>query len=63
MGELLYIFGYLGVTPPEFFDDEIPEPQLAQRLYRLTQHISEEDLIVLINIAECLNAKIASVTL
>ena len=57
MGEFLYICEYLGVTPREFFDDEMPEPQLVQRLYRLTQNMSEEDLTVLINTAERLNAK------
>ena len=31
MGEFLYICEYLGVTPREFFDDEMPAPQLGQR--------------------------------
>lgn len=57
MSEFLYICEYLGVTPKEFFDEEIPEPQLAQRLYRLTQNMPEKDLQVLINTAERLNEK------
>ncbi|MBQ3084523.1 MAG: helix-turn-helix transcriptional regulator [Clostridia bacterium] len=55
LGEFLYICEYLGVTPKEFFDEEIKEPQLAQRLYRLTCNMSKEDLEVLINTAERLN--------
>ena len=57
MSEFLYICEYLGVTPKEFFDEEIPEPQLAQQLYRLTQNMSEKDLRVLISTAERLNEK------
>ena len=57
MGEFLYICEYLGVTPREFFDEEMPAPQLVQRLYQLTQNMSEEDLSVLISTAERLNAK------
>ena len=57
MSEFLYICEYLGVTPKEFFDEEIPEPQLAQQLYRLTQNMPEKDLQVLISTAERLNEK------
>ena len=57
LGEFLYICEYLGVTPKEFFDEEIPEPQLVQRLYDLTRNMSEADLRVLIGTAERLNEK------
>ena len=57
MGEFLYICEYLGVTPRELFDDEMPAPQLAQRLYQLTKNMPEEDLKVLISTAERLNIK------
>lgn len=57
LSEFLYICEYLGVTPKEFFDDEITEPLLVQRLYELTRNMSEDDLKVLISTAERLNAK------
>ena len=55
--EFLYICEYLGVTPKEFFDEDIKEPQLVQRLYELTRNMSEADLKVLISTAERLNEK------
>lgn len=57
MGEFLYICEYLGVTPCEFFDEEMPAPQLVQRLYQLTKDMPEEDLMVLVNTAERLKIK------
>lgn len=57
LGEFLYICEYLGVTPKEFFDEEMNEPQLVQRLYELTRNMSEADLKVLISTAERLNEK------
>lgn len=57
LGEFLYICEYLGVTPKEFFDEDIKEPQLVQRLYQLTRNMSEADLNVLISTAERLNSK------
>lgn len=55
--ELLYICEYLGVTPKEFFDDELDEPQLVGQLYQLTKNMASEDLQVLINTAERLKTK------
>ena len=57
LSEFLYICEYLGVTPKEFFDVDIAEPQLVQKLYNLTRNMSEADLNVLINTAERLNSK------
>ncbi len=57
LGEFLYICDYLGVTPREFFDEGIKEPQLVQKLYELTRKMSEADLNVLISTAERLNDK------
>lgn len=57
LSEFLYICEYLGVTPKEFFDDAMNEPQLVQKLYNLTRDMSEEDLTVLISTAERLNKK------
>ena len=52
-----YICEYLGVTPKEFFDDSIGEPQLVQKLYELTRNMSVDDLSVLIELAERLSNK------
>ena len=57
MSEFLYICEYLGVTPKEFFDDSIAEPQLVQKLYELTRNMSEDNLSVLVDLAERLNNK------
>ena len=57
LNEFLYICEYLGVTPKEFFDEDITEPQLVQKLYQLTRNMSKEDLEILINTAERLNLK------
>ncbi|MBE6779054.1 MAG: helix-turn-helix transcriptional regulator [Ruminococcaceae bacterium] len=57
MSEFLYICDYLGVTPREFFDDTVQEPQLVQRLNKLVCRLSEEDLQVLIDLAERLSDK------
>ena len=57
LGEFLYICEYLGATPKEFFDEDMKEPQLVQRLCELTRNMSEADLNVLISTAERLNDK------
>ena len=57
MNEFLYICEYLGVTPKEFFDDSIGEPMLVQRLYELSRDLSEDNLKILIALAEKLNVK------
>ena len=55
MGEFLYICEYLGVTPREFFDDSIKDPQLVQELYELSRHLSEANLKILVDLAKHLS--------
>lgn len=55
--EFLYICEYLGVTPKEFFDANIEEPQLIYQLTQLAYQLSTEDLSMLINMAERLACK------
>lgn len=55
--EFLYICEYLGVTPREFFDAEINEPQLVCKLTEIAKTLSKEDLTALINMAERLADK------
>ena len=52
MGEFLYICECLGVTPREFFDDSINDPQLVQELYELTRNMSEANLKILVDLAK-----------
>lgn len=52
MSEFLYICDYLGVSPKQFFDDEISDPILVQKLYELIRLLPEDDLNVLISTAE-----------
>ena len=55
LGEFLYICEYLGVTPREFFDDSIKDPQLVQELYELSRHLSEANLKILVDLAKRLS--------
>ena len=55
--EFLYICEYLGVTPKEFFDADLTEPQLVSKLTALSRKLTPEDLAVLINMAERLADK------
>ena len=55
MGEFLYICEYLGVTPREFFDDSIKDPQLVQELYELSRHLSEANLKILVDLTKRLS--------
>ena len=57
MTVFFYICEYLGVTPKEFFDDSIGEPMLVQKLYELSRDLSEDNLKILIALAEKLNVK------
>lgn len=57
LSEFLYICEYLGVTPKEFFDTELTEPQLVHKLTELAKFLSEKDLTMLIDFAERLGAK------
>ena len=53
--ELLYMCEYLGVTPSEFFDEEIKEPILLRRAYEGLKKLDEKDLNVLIGLIDRLN--------
>ena len=55
--EFLYICEYLGVTPKEFFDDDLADPQLVCKLLNLVKTLPDNDLAVLISVAERLAQK------
>lgn len=51
MSEFLYICEYFNVTPKEFFDESIANPALINELVSLSNSLSNEDLLVLISMA------------
>ena len=55
--EFLYICEYLGVTPVEFFDAGIEDPQSICKLRDFAKQLSSEDLAALLNMAERLADK------
>ena len=55
--EFLFICEYLGVTPVEFFDVGIEDPQSICKLRDLAKQLSSEDLAALLNMAERLADK------
>ena len=57
MSEFLYICEYLGVTPKEFFDGDVAEPQMIQQLVNYALHLSPDDLLLLVDLAKRLEAK------
>lgn len=57
LSEFLYMCDYLGVTPKDFFDEDMKEPILVKQLYNLACNLSDKDLMLLINIADRLNEK------
>ena len=50
--EFLFICDYRGVTPKEFFDADIKEPQLVCKLTELAKNLSTDDLAALVSMAE-----------
>ena len=57
MSEFLYICDYLGITPKEFFDEDLKDTEQVKHLYDLAKSISDDDLSALINMAERLASK------
>ena len=57
MAEFLYICEYLGVTPKEFFDGDVAEPQIIQQLVNHALLLSPDDLLLLVDLAKSLETK------
>lgn len=57
MYEFLYMCDYLGITPKEFFDSEIKNPAKTERLCRITRNMSDDNMDLLIALAERLANK------
>lgn len=54
---LVQVFILHSVTPKEFFDSDISEPQMVCNLMKLAKQLLADDLAVLINMAERLIQK------
>ena len=52
MAEFLYICKYLGVTPSDFFDEEIDNPALIKKALEGISRLSERDLSLLLSLIE-----------
>ena len=52
MTEFLYICEYLGVTPQQFFDEELESPTLVNELLKCAKNMSNENLEILLNVAK-----------
>ncbi len=55
LGEFLFICEYLGITPKDFFDEDMKEPVLVQRAINGIKEMDEEDLNILITLIDRLN--------
>lgn len=55
MSEFLYICEYLGVTPQQFFAEDISNPVQLQTAIDLIAKLNDEDLQYIIALAERLN--------
>lgn len=57
MGEFLYMCEYFGITPAEFFDENIPAPLQLKELNSLAGQLPAEDIDALIAVAKQLVRK------
>ena len=55
MPEFLYMCDYLSVTPAEFFDTGLDEPQLIHILIEQARQLDDKDLTLLISVAKRLS--------
>lgn len=44
MSVFFYICEYFGITPAQFFDDEIKNPELMNKIIENMKHLNEEQL-------------------
>lgn len=55
MREFLYICDYFGITPRQFFDEEIANPILVQKALDGMKAMKDKDLLTLIGLIDRLN--------
>ena len=52
MCEFLYICEYLGITPQQFFSEDIENPVLLDKAIAALKKLNEQDLLRMIDLAE-----------
>ena len=52
MGEFLYICEYLGITPQQFFSEDIENPVLLDKAIAALKKLNEQDLQRITDLAE-----------
>lgn len=55
LSEFLYICEYFNITPKEFFDEELNEPELVRKLIESAKNLKADDLKTLEYLAERLS--------
>ena len=55
MVEFLYICEYLGISPKDFFDNDVAAPALINTLLSVAKTLNEDDLRLLLSIAQRLS--------
>ena len=55
MSEFLYICEYFGITPLDFFDNELKNPALLQQATDILKGLEEEDLLLILSIIKRLH--------
>lgn len=56
MTEFLNICNYFEITPKEFFDEDLQDPQAVHKLYKIAKQLPAEDLNILLLLAEHLDS-------
>lgn len=57
MAEFLYMCEYLAVTPKDFFDEQIENPELVNKVITGARQLKEKDLSVILSTIERLNER------
>ena len=57
LSEFIYMCEYLGVSPKDFFDEEISQPILVQEVLTGAKKMKQEDLCIIMTLINRLNEK------
>ena len=57
MREFLYMCQYLGVTPAEFFTEEVSDPLAVNELVNESKDLSEKDLAIVLELVRRIKEK------
>ena len=57
MSEFFSICEYFGITPMEFFDEQIKNPELIQKVIKGLKQLDEDDMILILTYINRLQKK------